>query len=272
MHAGGLLVSTVLELSSPTLLDRMEQEIRCSGFSVARCKETHALLSAEAHAQSPAFTASWDDLGEDTYMADGGRYRRRHHAVFLLRGGTLDRSAHQPHYQSRDYNRLNGGVQRWFDPISDVVAQSAILADLVAASERLMKRLESRGPHARRVEVHQFRIAPNADEEALPTPEGMHRDGVDWVCVLLIKRVNVVRGETTISDGSGDVVGAFTLVDPLDMAFLDDRRVAHGVTPIRRLDPDWPGFRDVLVITFAAHDEQAGVDPSGATSVSERHA
>ena len=29
-----------------------------------------------------AFAASWDDLGVDTYMADGGRYRKRRHAVF----------------------------------------------------------------------------------------------------------------------------------------------------------------------------------------------
>lgn len=265
-------MSPALELSSPTLLDRMEEEIRDSGFSVARCKETHALLSAEARAQSHAFAASWDELGEDTYMADGGRYRRRRHGVFLLRGGALERLAHQPHHQSRDYNRLNGGVQRWFDPISDAVARSAILADLVAASAQLMEHLEPRGPHARRIEVHQFRIAPNADEEGLPTPEGTHRDGVDWVCVVLIKRVNVVRGETTISDGWGNVVGAFTLVEAFDMAFLDDRRVAHGVTPIRRLDPDWPGFRDVLVITFAAHDEPTGVNPSGGASVSERDA
>ena len=30
----------------------------------------------------PAFAASWNDLGLDTYMADGGRYRKRRHAAF----------------------------------------------------------------------------------------------------------------------------------------------------------------------------------------------
>ena len=33
-----------------------------------------------------AFAASWDDLGLDTYMADGGRYRKRRFAVFGARG------------------------------------------------------------------------------------------------------------------------------------------------------------------------------------------
>ncbi|HCK85125.1 MAG TPA: hypothetical protein DHW63_11605 [Hyphomonadaceae bacterium] len=231
----------------------MSDEIRCSGFSVVRRAEAQSFLSAKSHAEWHSFAASWDDLGEDTYMADGRRYRRRRHAVFLLCGGMLKRLPHQPHYQSRDYNRLNGGVQRWFDPIDEAVARSAVLGDLVAACAQLANGLEPRGERARRIEVHQFRIASNADEEGCPTPEGMHRDGVDWVCVVLIKRVNVVRGETTISDISGNAVGAFTLIETLDMAFLDDCRVAHGVTPIRRLDPDWPGFRDVLVVTFAAH-------------------
>ena len=31
---------------------------------------------------------------------------------------------------------------------------------------------------------------------------------------------------------------------------LDDRRVMHGVTPIRPIDPPRPGHRDVLVVTF----------------------
>ena len=64
-----------------------------------------------------AFAASWRHLGPDLYMADGGRYRRRRHATFACRDGVLTRQPHQPHWQSRDYNPLNGDVQRWFDPV-----------------------------------------------------------------------------------------------------------------------------------------------------------
>ena len=35
-----------------------------------------------------------------------------------------------------------------------------------------------------------------------------------------------------------------------DLAVVDDRRVLHGVTPIRTSAPDSPGHRDVLVVTF----------------------
>ena len=33
-----------------------------------------------------------------------------------------------------------------------------------------------------------------------PTPEGVHRDGVDFVIVVMIKRVNIDSGATTIYD------------------------------------------------------------------------
>jgi hypothetical protein len=78
----------------------------------------------------------------------------------------------------------------------------------------------------------------------------MHRDGVDWVLVLLVRRVDVQSGETTIADQRRRVVGSFTLTDPLDAAVTDDNRVYHGVTPVTPLDPARPGHRDVLVVTF----------------------
>ena len=48
----------------------------------------------------PAFAGSWNDLLTDTYMADGGRYRRRRFGVWTAgKQGTIERGAHQPHYQ-----------------------------------------------------------------------------------------------------------------------------------------------------------------------------
>jgi hypothetical protein len=105
-------------------------------------------------------------------------------------------------------------------------------------------------PASWHVETHQFRIEARAGREGRPTPEGMHRDGVDWVLVLLVNRVNINSGETTIGDLAKRPLGSFTLTDPLDAAVTDDNRVHHGVTPVTPLDPARPGHRDVLVVTF----------------------
>jgi hypothetical protein len=101
-----------------------------------------------------------------------------------------------------------------------------------------------------RVEVHQFRIEARVEAPGQPTPEGVHRDGVDFVLVLLVNRENLVSGVTTVYDLDGSSLGAFTLTDPFDATLVDDNRVAHGVTPVAPLDPARPGFRDVLVVTL----------------------
>jgi hypothetical protein len=101
-----------------------------------------------------------------------------------------------------------------------------------------------------RVEVHQFRIEAGPGAEGQPTPEGLHRDGVDCVLVLLIHRRNIASGTTTIQGPEGQQLGDFTLTDPLDAALLDDSRVFHGVTPVQALDPALPAYRDVLVVTL----------------------
>lgn len=67
---------------------------------------------------------------------------------------------------------------------------------------------------------------------------------------LLIDRVNIASGTTTIHSGEGALLGSFTLSQALDSALVDDARVFHGVTPVTPLDPTAPSHRDVLVVTF----------------------
>jgi hypothetical protein len=198
------------------------------------------------------FAASWDDLGEDAYMADGGRYRRRRFACFRATAEAITRKPHQPHYQSRDYNPLNGGIERWFEPVDETIGSHPAMRAILATCRSLFDRLTLAPlrPGSWHVEVHQFRIEARTGQEGRPTPEGMHRDGVDWVLVLLVSRVNIDSGETSIGDLAMRPLGSFTLTDPLDAAVTDDNRVHHGVTPVTPLDPARPGHRDVLVVTF----------------------
>lgn len=199
-----------------------------------------------------AFTASWNDLGLDTYMADGGRYRRRRFGVWSAEanGGPIARLSHQPHYQSRDYNPLNGGIERWFPAIDTAIGSGPTMTAILATCQNLFGRLEP--GNAWRIEVHQFRVEARAGAVGQPTPEGVHHDGVDWVLVLLIHRENIRSGETSIHDSldPSRTLGSFTLTEPFAAALVDDHKVMHGVTPVEPEDPAHPGFRDVLVVTF----------------------
>jgi hypothetical protein len=80
----------------------------------------------------------------------------------------------------------------------------------------------------------------------------MHRDGVDFVLVLLVGRRNVAHGVSSISDPGGTPLIRVQLAEPFDAMVLDDARVRHGVSPIRPIDPAHPALRDVLVVTLSA--------------------
>jgi hypothetical protein len=224
--------------------------LRAAGFRRVAPRETDTLLGPEAIAGWDAFADSWNDLGLDRFMADGGRYRRRRFAAFSASPDGIVRKPHQPHYQSRDYNGLNGGVQRWFEPVLDTVAEHPVTQGVLRQGLALFHPLTVDPPKAWHVELHQFRIEAGDGEAGLPTPEGAHRDGVDWVIVMLVDRRNVASGVTDIFANDGARLGAFTLEQPRDTVFLDDHRVMHGVTAIHPLEPGVPARRDVLVATF----------------------
>lgn len=226
--------------------------MRPQGFTFLRAPSSGQLFIQRGLTDWEGFAASWDDLGLDTYMADGGRYRRRRHAAFAASVEGVRRKPHQPHYQSRDYNTLNGGIERWFEPVTDATGEHPALAAILATCNDLFTALTQPvlRPKVWHVETHQFRIEAQPGSQGLPTPEGMHRDGVDWVMVLMVRRENVARAETSIHDLERRLLGSFTLEQPMDAAIVDDSRVYHGVTPVTSLDADKPAWRDVLVVTF----------------------
>ena len=196
------------------------------------------------------FAASWNRLELDTYMADGGRYRKRRHAVYAVgANGSITRKPHQPHYQSLDYNPIHGGIERWFEPVEEAMGSGPSLTTVLECCRTMFGGLAS-GVAEWHVEIHQFRIEARPAETGRPTPEGLHRDGVDYVLVLLVNRQNIASGMTTIHGEGGVTLGQFTLTSPFDAAIVDDRRGAHGVTPVQPMDPAQPAYRDVLVVTF----------------------
>ena len=220
------------------------------GFAFVQAADMRARLEAVGPLGDwDAFAASWDRLELDNYMADHGRYRRRRHAVYAAAAGApvIQRPA-QPHYQSLEYNTLNGGIARWFAPVEPTFAAGPALGTVLAFCRGLFERLAGECPW--HIELHQFRIEAGPGMEGLPTPEGMHRDGVDYVLVLLVHRQNIDRGTTLIGAPDGSFTDSFTLATPFDAALLDDHRVYHGVTPVQAKDPATPAHRDVLVVTF----------------------
>src|SRR3954470_9441394 len=162
-------------------MDALGAAIARDGFAFVHAREMRELLTGAGSLDDwTAFADSWNRLELDRYMADGGRYRRRRHAIYAAAvDGGIVRAPHQPHYQSRDYNALNGGVARWFEPVTEASAAHPAMRAILTTCHRLFDALtpEPTRPPVWHVEVHQFRIEAAPEHEGLPTPEGMHRDG-----------------------------------------------------------------------------------------------
>ncbi len=248
--------------AAPLHAGPLARSIARDGYGFVHAEAMREMLAPFGSlADWPAFAESWNALELDRYMADGGHYRHRRHAVYSVASDLpIQRQPYQPHYQSLDYNPLHGGVSRWFEPIAPEIGTGPSMQTILACCRTLFGSLAPDCP-VWRVEVHQFRIEARGGEVGRPTPEGLHRDGVNYVLVLLIARRNIASGTTMIHAFDGRRLGHFTLTQPLDAALVDDVRVAHGVTPVQAIDPGCPAYRDVLVVTLSDPRLKTGGSP-----------
>ena len=275
--------------------DDIVQEMRAKGFCVVAPAALSACFGVTAAALS-TLDATWNDLPRDCYLKDGGKYRARRHSSFVqtMTPPAVTLSLHRAHWQPVDYNALHGGIERWFEPISPLVCEDAAwrtllreLGNVFAAavpsprgeglgtgtwlnndgsnSSHPLPNPPPQGNGAKPVgagakrwfiEAHQFRI-DTSNGIGRPTPEGAHRDGVDFVAVVLVNRQHIKGGETRVFEAHGPSGVRFTLTEPWSVLLLDDARVIHESTPIQ---PDGTapegGARDTLVLTYRAHSFQ----------------
>lgn len=227
-----------------TAPDHLVDELRARGHAVLSPQGLAATTGLDLDALD-AMRPSWADLPADAYLRDGGRYRRRRHGCFVVERGGLRSVPHRAHWQPVEYNALHGGIERRFEPIDPVVATSAAWTRLLVGLAAVCSTVKGDRPWY--VEAHPFRI-DTTDGIGRPTPEGAHRDGVDFVAVLLVDRVGVKGGETRVFDATGPAGLRFTLQSPWTTLLLDDERVIHETTPIQPLQAG--GHRDTLVLTF----------------------
>lgn len=243
--------------------------LRRQGYAVLDASTVQALSHCSAAALARLQTY-WQHLPPDGFLKDGGRYRRRRHSCFVVGADGVQQVPHRPHWQPVEYNALHGGMQRHFEPVdpsmANDVAWQGLLRWLGSVADTL------RGPQSWYAEAHPFRI-DTTDGIGRPTPEGAHRDGVDFVAVFLVSRVGVKGGETRVFEADGPQGQRFTLTEPWSLLLLDDARVIHETTPIQPLqhtqhapdanadlsqDKTQPSHRDTLVITLRSGGFQGG--------------
>jgi hypothetical protein len=233
----------ILEANEPT---QIVQQLAEQGFACVPAAQIRA-FSGKNSADLSALETSWNDLPRDGYLRDGGKYRSRRHSSYIQNcaTGSLELVKHRAHWQPTDYNALHGGIERWFEPIAPQVNESAAWRTLMIEIGNVFSRRKAVPQWF--IEAHQFRI-DTAEGVGRPTPEGAHRDGVDFVAVILVQRGDVRGGESRVFEADGPNGVRFTLSEPWTTLLLDDARVIHETTPIQ--PGATSGVRDTLVLTY----------------------
>ena len=229
-----------------TAPEQVTCDLQAQGYAVLSpsgvCALVHCTLGG-----LEALKPSWDDLPPDQFLLDGGLYRRRRHSCFVVEGASVQQTPHRSHWQPLEYNALHGGMARLFEPIDPTTIQQPTWSQLLQAVSQVCSNVKGEQPWY--VEAHQFRI-DTTHGIGRPTPEGAHRDGVDFVAILMVAREHVKGGESRIFEANSSNGQRFTLTEPWTLLLLDDVRVIHESTPIQPTAPG--GHRDTLVLTYRA--------------------
>ncbi|WP_197321526.1 2OG-Fe dioxygenase family protein [Saccharomonospora sp. NB11] len=221
-----------------------------TGEHLVASADLSAIVGASAEDWA-RFAKNWEDLKLDTFMADGGTYRYRRYGQFELDPFTdeLTLLPHEPYRQEKFFNKLNGGVDRVYEPLTDEFVNDPLLRKLVIELGHIFTTVDD----TRRwlVKLHPVRIIAG-ENIGQPAPEGRHRDGVTFVGSLLLDRLNITGGESTTYDEQQNLLRTVTLSERGDLLLGDDQRTYHQVTPIEAVDKTKPAHRDVLVVNYCS--------------------
>jgi hypothetical protein len=237
---------------SPSLtpISALTQSLLSNDFAIVSADDV-AQIAGVPIQQMLNLNQFWGDLPRDPYLKDGGRYRFRRHGSYEIKSNVLTMVPHRAHWQSVDYNALHGGIERWFEPLQTELTANPAWQSLLLGLTRVLNSVKPEVTWF--IEAHQFRI-DTTDGIGRPTPEGAHRDGVDFVAVFLLDRMSIKGGETRIFEAGGSAGLRFTLTESWSLLLLNDAKMIHESTPIQPIGPH--GYRDTLVLTFRSNGFQ----------------
>lgn len=186
--------------------------------------------------------SSFDNLPLDPYLQE--TYRSRRLSRFKYSDQHFKKIPHACLYQSQNYNPLLGGVIREYAELSESLVQSREFQACILAFFEFCQICSSNNE----IGVHQIRTTTSLEQVGEPAPEGIHRDGVQWVGILCIHRQGIKGGETHLCKTNHSSPIFSKVLDPGELLVFNDAEFLHYTTPIEVISAA-DGIRDVFVFT-----------------------
>jgi len=220
---------------------------------------SYVMMSADDFSIDPALIetrqelwSDWNDLLPDNYLKNNGHFRFRRFANFYFQPvlQEIRPLPHIPYFQDEKLNSYAGGIQRVLAQLKKSTLSNPFLHELIKFNFRQFPLDDGMAEQVWHIDVHLIRVVGSADEIGEPTPEGIHHDENDFVCMHLAKRQNTLGGINTIYDNDRNPLHSATLNNPMDSVIIWDPRVMHDVSPIMPQDSNQPAVRDMLLIGY----------------------
>jgi len=187
------------------------------------------------------FKPFFSNMPIDPYIK--GNYRSRRLSRFTVSGNELIKLPHGYFFQSKEYNPLAGDIKREFAELDDALIKLDIFRNLVLAFSDSCKL----HPEAE-IGVHQIRTICSPDNLGNPAPEGIHKDGTDFIGIFSVDRDNIEGGETHLYTAKKEKPVFSKVLNPGELLLINDHKFFHFTTPIKP-QIDAQGSRDVFVLT-----------------------
>ena len=184
----------------------------------------------------------FNTLPVDPYIK--GNYRLRRLSRFTVSdNNNLIKLPHGCFYQSKNYNRLVGNTKREYEELDDELIKLDAFKTLILAFSDSCKL----HPEAE-IGVHQIRITCSPTNYGNPAPEGIHRDGTDFIGIFSVNRENIQGGETHLYTEKKEKPVFSKVLNSGELLLVNDHEFLHFTTPIKPI-AECKGTRDVFVLT-----------------------
>ncbi|WP_414470951.1 2OG-Fe dioxygenase family protein [Microvirga sp. M2] len=197
------------------------------------------------------YAPEFETLGPDVYhpAEKGGRSRRlaQHYATFDPKTGEVKviRLMTQPFLQG-ETNKLTGHIERPIEPTLPTT-------DMTKYIEYGFKSIEERWPldgleNEWLVNCHLIRTHARGPQQGVPVPEGIHRDGVDFLIMGAVSRNGISGGVSHIYESPDQKPIFETTLMPGQAILVDDQKLYHMASSIVATDGE--GHRDMILMGF----------------------
>jgi hypothetical protein len=233
----------------------VQDDLHDKGYSLVRGSDLPIDETVRRHTDTLA--RDWENLVADPYLKNGARFRERRYDRFYYLPSTnrIRLRPHRPYLQSAMANGYAGGIHREIAPLTEATLNNPLLHYLIAFNFQRFPVTPDRLDEPWDVQCHQFRIIGVPYEAGEPSPEGPHRDEVDFGAIHLMSLTNADGGMSQAYTSPEELVAEFSLDDRMDTMYWADQKILHSVTPIIPQDTDRPAVRDVLILGYKRSPE-----------------